>query len=210
LDYILADRNKPYDPRLLKLAMVSGDPLGPAFGVKVFHRCQVVSLIKTQLKSFVLGPSTLSSTRREATARKVRVLKKRKSVEGGDYRDSGELRPQPGDREGLEQGTSALDLSLHSEEGLLLASHTLGSEKGQSVKRSQPMNKSIKIYIFLGLSLIVIVTAVTSYYKLTSAELTVKIENSAVHGLVIDGGTVAAVVLGSLLMVAIVSLLAIK
>ena len=39
--YILEHQNKFFDGRNIKVAHVDGDPLGQAFGVKVFHRTQV-------------------------------------------------------------------------------------------------------------------------------------------------------------------------
>eukprot|EP00092_Neocalanus_flemingeri_P014195 GFUD01015315.1.p1 GENE.GFUD01015315.1~~GFUD01015315.1.p1 ORF type:complete len:245 (-),score=34.26 GFUD01015315.1:92-826(-) len=47
--YILSRKDQIFDQRNLKLALVGKDPLGEAFGVKAFHRCQVNILIRTQL-----------------------------------------------------------------------------------------------------------------------------------------------------------------
>ena len=47
--YILAHKEKFFDCRNKKLAMVGGDPLGEAFEVRAFHRCQVGHLLKQQL-----------------------------------------------------------------------------------------------------------------------------------------------------------------
>eukprot|EP00092_Neocalanus_flemingeri_P016377 GFUD01017726.1.p1 GENE.GFUD01017726.1~~GFUD01017726.1.p1 ORF type:complete len:350 (+),score=74.25 GFUD01017726.1:187-1236(+) len=47
--YILSRKDQIFDKRNLKLALVGKDPLGEAFGVKAFHRCQVNILIRTQL-----------------------------------------------------------------------------------------------------------------------------------------------------------------
>ena len=47
--YILSNKNKFFDQRNIKLAMVHDDPLGTAFGVQAFHRCQVNNLLKSQL-----------------------------------------------------------------------------------------------------------------------------------------------------------------
>ena len=47
--YILSKKNSLFDPRNIKLAMVHDDPLGIAFGVQAFHRCQVNNLLKKQL-----------------------------------------------------------------------------------------------------------------------------------------------------------------
>ena len=38
-----------FDPRNIKLALVKDDPIGKAFQVQSFHRCQVASLIRDQL-----------------------------------------------------------------------------------------------------------------------------------------------------------------
>ena len=47
--YILEHKNKFFDTRNIKLAIVKGDPLGEAFGVTAFHRCQVNNLLRAQL-----------------------------------------------------------------------------------------------------------------------------------------------------------------
>ena len=47
--YILARKKEIFDPRNIKLALVGNDPLGDAFGVKAFHRCQVNNLLRSQL-----------------------------------------------------------------------------------------------------------------------------------------------------------------
>ena len=44
--YILARKDKIFDPRNIKLALVANDPIGEAFGVKAFHRCQVKYVLK--------------------------------------------------------------------------------------------------------------------------------------------------------------------
>ena len=47
--YILSKRDNMFDHRNIKLALVSGTPLGDAFGVSAFHRCQVNNLLRSQL-----------------------------------------------------------------------------------------------------------------------------------------------------------------
>ena len=47
--YILSKKNAIFDTRNIKLALVGTDPLGKAFGVTAFHRCQVNALLRTQL-----------------------------------------------------------------------------------------------------------------------------------------------------------------
>lgn len=47
--YILSKKETLFDQRNIKLAIVKGDPLGEAFGVDAFHRCQVNALLRTQL-----------------------------------------------------------------------------------------------------------------------------------------------------------------
>jgi len=47
--YILSRKHQMFDHRNIKLAIVANDPLGVAFGVKAFHRCQVNSLLRSQL-----------------------------------------------------------------------------------------------------------------------------------------------------------------
>ena len=39
-NYILSNRNEIFDSRNLKVALVENDPLGAAFQVSAFHRCQ--------------------------------------------------------------------------------------------------------------------------------------------------------------------------
>ena len=43
------NKKKFFDTRNIKLAMVQDDPLGEAFGVNAFHRCQVGNLLRNQL-----------------------------------------------------------------------------------------------------------------------------------------------------------------
>lgn len=47
--YILSKKATIFDSRNIKLALVKDDPLGDAFGVAAFHRCQVNSLLRQQL-----------------------------------------------------------------------------------------------------------------------------------------------------------------
>ena len=47
--YVLENRAKLFDPRNVKVVLVGNDPLGDAFQVKVFHRCQTNRLIDRQL-----------------------------------------------------------------------------------------------------------------------------------------------------------------
>merc|ERR1719233_138374 len=47
--YILSRKDDIWDPRNIKLALVANDPIGDAFGVKAFHRCQVNNLLRSQL-----------------------------------------------------------------------------------------------------------------------------------------------------------------
>jgi len=47
--YILKHKNRLFDPRNIKLALVKGDLLGEAFGVSAFHRCQVNNFLRDQL-----------------------------------------------------------------------------------------------------------------------------------------------------------------
>jgi len=47
--YILSRKDDIFDPRNIKLALVANDPIGDAFGVKAFHRCQVNNLLRSQL-----------------------------------------------------------------------------------------------------------------------------------------------------------------
>jgi len=47
--YILSRKDAIFDPRNIKLALVAKDPIGDAFGVRAFHRCQVNNLLRSQL-----------------------------------------------------------------------------------------------------------------------------------------------------------------
>ena len=47
--YILAKKDVLFDHRNIKLAIVKNDPLGAAFGVSAFHRCQANALLRSQL-----------------------------------------------------------------------------------------------------------------------------------------------------------------
>ena len=47
--YILSRKDDILDPRNISLALVSDDPIGRAFGVRAFHRCQITDLLKKQL-----------------------------------------------------------------------------------------------------------------------------------------------------------------
>ena len=47
--YIISRKDDIFDPRNKKLALVANDPISLAFGVKSFHRCQVINLLKHQL-----------------------------------------------------------------------------------------------------------------------------------------------------------------
>ena len=48
-NYITARRERLVDERNPKVALVQNDPLGTAFNVSAFHKCQVKALISTQL-----------------------------------------------------------------------------------------------------------------------------------------------------------------
>jgi E3 ubiquitin-protein ligase Mdm2 len=47
--YILANKDKFFDLRNIKIAFVENDLLGKAFGVRLFARCQITSLLRAQL-----------------------------------------------------------------------------------------------------------------------------------------------------------------
>ncbi len=53
--YITVNSSRFFDARNVKVAMVDGDKLGAAFGVKAFHRTQVTSLLFSQLIPVVDG-----------------------------------------------------------------------------------------------------------------------------------------------------------
>lgn len=61
--YILTHKEKFFDARNIKLAIVAGDPLGDAFGVQAFHRCQVNNLLKSQL--IAVEPQSQTNSRAE-------------------------------------------------------------------------------------------------------------------------------------------------
>ena len=48
-NYILSNKERLFDQRNIRLAIVQDDQLGTAFGVRAFHRCQINNLIKSQL-----------------------------------------------------------------------------------------------------------------------------------------------------------------
>lgn len=56
--YILKHRDRLFDLRNIKVALVENDPLGQAFKVKAFHRCQLHTLLRTQLVP--IHPRTLT------------------------------------------------------------------------------------------------------------------------------------------------------
>ena len=58
--YILKHKNRFFDNRNIKLAMVKGDLLGEAFGVSAFHRCQVNNFLRDQLIPY--SPDTCPDT----------------------------------------------------------------------------------------------------------------------------------------------------
>ena len=58
--YILKHKNRFFDTRNIKLAMVKGDLLGEAFGVSAFHRCQVNNFLRDQLIPY--NPDTCPDT----------------------------------------------------------------------------------------------------------------------------------------------------
>jgi len=47
--YILENKAKLFDVRNIKLAIVKDDPIGAAFGVQSFHRCQVTDLLRSRI-----------------------------------------------------------------------------------------------------------------------------------------------------------------
>jgi hypothetical protein len=117
----LDNRNKIFDKRHLKLAIVDGYLFGSAFGVRAIHRCKVAGLMRTQLESFILGPPTPPPTSR-ATAPTKRKAKKRKATESGDDRDNSAPITQPGHTKGPGQEALALNQSRSRKEGLQPAS----------------------------------------------------------------------------------------
>ena len=74
--YILSKKNAIFDKRNIKLALVEKDPLGKAFGVTAFHRCQVTALLRTQLIPLHpnSSPDQLSTTTNKATYSRVAIL----------------------------------------------------------------------------------------------------------------------------------------
>jgi hypothetical protein len=47
--YLLSRKESIFDSRHIKLALVKNDPLGKAFDVDCFHRCQVTSMLRKQI-----------------------------------------------------------------------------------------------------------------------------------------------------------------
>ena len=56
--YILSKKDIFFDYRNVKVAIVKGDPLGDAFGVSAFHKCQFNTLLRSQL--IPIPPDNLS------------------------------------------------------------------------------------------------------------------------------------------------------
>jgi Zinc finger, C3HC4 type (RING finger)/SWIB/MDM2 domain len=50
--YIMSNKNRFFDSRNIRVALVEGDQLGLAFGVKAFARSQVTSLLRAQLTPY--------------------------------------------------------------------------------------------------------------------------------------------------------------
>ena len=59
--YILSNKEKFFDTRNIKLAIVKDDPLGEAFNVNAFHRCQVIALLRGQILP-VVQPGYVDTT----------------------------------------------------------------------------------------------------------------------------------------------------
>jgi hypothetical protein len=59
--YILSKKDSIFDLRHVKLALVKNYPLGKAFAVNAFHRCQVTSMLRKQL-IYVLDVSSEDSS----------------------------------------------------------------------------------------------------------------------------------------------------
>ena len=55
INYIISRKDKIFDSGNIKLALVAQDPLGEAFKVKAFHRCQVKNLLQSQLIPVIAG-----------------------------------------------------------------------------------------------------------------------------------------------------------
>ena len=74
--YILSRKNTLFDTRNIKLALVENDPLGRAFNVAAFHRCQVHSLLQTQLIPVQpnSSPDQLSTPTNKAPYSRVAIL----------------------------------------------------------------------------------------------------------------------------------------
>jgi hypothetical protein len=47
--YILSRKEEIFDPRNIKIALVTNDPLGETFGVNAFHRSQVTQFMRNQM-----------------------------------------------------------------------------------------------------------------------------------------------------------------
>ena len=47
--YLLMQKDKFFDNRNIKIAHVANDPLGIAFNVTIFHRTQVITLLRNQV-----------------------------------------------------------------------------------------------------------------------------------------------------------------
>jgi len=74
--YILMNKKKFFDTRNIKLAMVQDDPLGEAFGVNAFHRCQVNNLLRGQLTPVTECPDTAVVTSTSSPGCEVSITEK--------------------------------------------------------------------------------------------------------------------------------------
>jgi hypothetical protein len=66
--YIKSKNDVVFDPRNTRLALVTNYPLGAAFGVNAFHRCQVNCLLRSQLHSCTLDTESRKEEKAERGA----------------------------------------------------------------------------------------------------------------------------------------------
>ena len=81
--YILRNKQRFFDERNIKIAIVRGSLLGYAFGVNAFHRCQLNSLLMRQLIPYNSNnpPDGTAISREDSVKRAKNEIDERKNIE---------------------------------------------------------------------------------------------------------------------------------
>jgi hypothetical protein len=79
--YIMVNKDRFFDLRNIRIALVENDPLGEAFGVKAFARSQVTSLLRAQLRLYVESsqPVPIEDDSKESDEKLTMAKRKRSS-----------------------------------------------------------------------------------------------------------------------------------